>query len=129
VGLHICQINQRGSDDRGEWVSLANDGGTVAALTGLEITDFTRTQQHVHVYRFPPAQGGQALTLAPGQTAYVFTGAGRSERLADGDILLFAGRAAPVWNNTGDVADLRNLRGEFVDSMTVGSPARHPNGH
>jgi hypothetical protein len=129
VGLHICQINQRGSDNRGEWVSVANDGGTVEGLTGLEITDFTRTQQHVHVYRFPPAHGGQALTLAPGQTAYVFTGAGRSERLPDGDLLLFAGRAAPVWNNTGDVAYLRNLRGEFVDSMTVGSPARHPNGH
>lgn len=129
MGLHICQINQRGSDDRGEWVSVANDGGSTAALTGLEITDFTRTQQHVHVYHFPPAQGGEALTLAPRQTAYVFTAAGRNERLADGDILLFAGRAAPVWNNTGDVAYLRNLGGEFIDTLTVGSPARHPNGH
>jgi hypothetical protein len=129
VGLHICQINQRGSDNRGEWVSVANDGGTVAGPPGLGTPDFPHPPQHVHVYRFPPAQGGQALTLAPGQTAYIFTGAGRSERLGDGDLLLFAGRAAPVWNNTGDVAYLRNLRGEFVDSMTVGLPARHPNGH
>jgi hypothetical protein len=128
VGLHICQINQRGSDDRGEWVSIANDGVSAVGLTGLEITDFTRTQQHVHVYRFPSPQG-QALMLAPGQTAYIFTGAGRSERLTDGDLLLFAGRAAPVWNNTGDVAYLRNSLGEFIDTMTVGSPARHPNGH
>jgi hypothetical protein len=101
----------------------------MVALTGLEITDYTRTQQHVHVYRFPPAQGGAALTLGPRQRAFVFSGSGNSERLAAGDLLLFAGRFAPVWNNTGDVAYLRNSRGEFVDSMTVGAPARHPNGH
>jgi hypothetical protein len=129
MGLHICQIAQRGGDARGEWVSVANDSKEVVGLTGLEITDYTRTQQHVHVYRFPPAQGGAVLTLAPGQTAYVFTGTGKSERLADGDLLLFAGRGAPVWNNTGDVAYLRRANGNFVDSMTVGHPARHPNGH
>ena len=34
------------------------------------------------------------------------------------------------WNNDGDVAYLREVTtGEFVDSMTVGSPARHPDGH
>jgi len=129
VGLHICQIDQRGSDDRGEWVSVANDGATALLFTGLEITDFTRRQQHVHVYTFPDAQGGVALLLQPGETAYVFTGPGHSERLADGDLLLFAGRRAPVWNNTGDGAYLRNARGEFIDWMTVGDPARHPNGH
>jgi hypothetical protein len=129
MGLHICEVSQRGSDQRGEWVCVANDGSAVVALTGLEITDFTRTQQHVHVYRFPPAQGGAALTLAPGQRAFVFSGSGANERLADGDLLLFAGRLAPVWNNTGDVAYLRNSRGEFIDTMTVGAPSLHPNGH
>jgi hypothetical protein len=129
MGLHICQISQRGTDQRGEWVSVANDGPTSFPVTGLEITDFTRTQQHVHVYRFPGAEGGADLMLASGQTAWVFSGLGRNVRLDDGDLLLFARRAAPVWNNTGDVAYLRNARGEFVDSMTVGSPARHPNGH
>jgi hypothetical protein len=83
----------------------------------------------VHVFSFPPAQGGAALTLGPGETAYVFTGSGRNERVADGDLLLFAGRHAPVWNNTGDVAYLRNARGEFIDWMDVEAPARHPNGH
>ncbi len=128
MGLHICQIEQRGTDSRGEWVSVANDGATVA-LTGLEITDFTRTQQHVHVFSFPAALGGVALLLRTGETAYVFTGSGRNERLANGDLLLFAGRHAPVWNNTGDVSYLRNARGEFMDWMSVGAPARHPNGH
>lgn len=129
MGLHICQINPRGSDARGEWLCVANDGTTAGPLTGLEITDFTRTQQHVHVYSFPEAQGGGALILAPGQTAYVFSGIGHSVRLADGDLLLFAERGAPIWNNRGDVAYLRNARGVFVDWMDVGAPARHPNGH
>lgn len=129
MSVHICQIKLRGTDSRGEWASVANDGPVAVPLTGLEITDFTRTQQHVHIYRFPRAQNGGALILARGQTAYIFTGSGWSERLPDGDLLLFAGRQAAVWNNAGDVAYLRNLRGEFVDSMTVGSPPRHPNGH
>jgi hypothetical protein len=128
-GLHICQISQTGSDARGEWVSISNDGLESYALTGLELTDYTETQRHVHVYRFPSATDGSPLWLNPGETAWVFTRAGRSERLPDGDLLLFAERSAPIWNNTGDVAYLRNVRGQFVDSMTVGDPARHPNGH
>ena len=36
---------------------------------------------------------------------------------------------APVWNNTGDVVYLRKPDGTFIDTMTVGDPARHPNGH
>lgn len=132
--LRICEISQYGTDERGEWVSVCNDGVTPEALTGLEITDYTRTQQHVHVYSFPSAQGGAQLTLPPGGVAYVFTGPGRDARItsrAGNDcLLLFAGRQAPIWNNTGDVAYLRHASsGEFVDTKTVGSPARHPNGH
>jgi Lamin Tail Domain len=115
MGLHICQINRFGSDDRGEWVSVANDGSTSVSLTSLEITDVTRSQQHVHVYSFPAARGGGALMLAPGQTAYVFTGSGHNARLPDGDLLLFAGRHASIWNNVGDVAYLRDRRGAFID--------------
>lgn len=132
--LHICNIAQRGSDDRGEWVSVCNDGSGSETLTGLEITDYTQTQQHVHIYRFPNAVGGVGLTLAPGGVAFVFTGQGHDERVrtpkGNDALLLFAGRRAPVWNNSGDVAYLRHVAdGRFVDSRTVGSPARHPNGH
>jgi hypothetical protein len=129
LGIHICRISQRGADERGEWVSVANDGEIGVALTGLEITDFTRTQQHVHVYSFPSATNNGSLMLMPGETAYVFSGPGSNVRLPDGDLLLFAGRLAPVWNNTGDVAYLRKSDGEIVDWLTVGAPARHPNGH
>jgi hypothetical protein len=128
-GLHICQISQTGTDSRGEWVAVANDGLLAAGLSGLEITDYTATQQHVHVYRFPLAIDASTLLLYPRQTAWVFSGTGQNERLADGDLLLFAEREAPIWNNSGDVAYLRDALGHFVDSMTVGDPARHPNGH
>jgi hypothetical protein len=128
-GLHICTVSLRGNDRRGEWVEAANDGSSSVALTGLKLTDYTATQRHVHIYTFPPAANGAPLRLAPGQTAFVFTGPGRSERLSDGNLLLFAGRAQPVWNNNGDVAYLRRSDGTFIDTMTVGYPKRHPNGH
>jgi hypothetical protein len=129
MGLHVCNVANRTTDRRGEYVEVANDGDQAVALTGLEITDYTATQQHVHFYHFPRAQGGGSLQLRPGQVAYVFTGSGQNERLADGDLLLFAGRSAPIWNNDGDVAYLRDSSGRFIDSRTVGDPKRHPNGH
>lgn len=129
MGIHICQVANRTADRRGEYVEVANDGDEAVALTGLEITDYTATQKHVHVYHFPGAQGGAALSLRPGQAAYVFTAHGQNVRLDDGDLLLFAERSASIWNNDGDVAYLRNSRGQFIDSMTVGDPKRHPNGH
>jgi lamin tail-like protein len=128
-GIHVCQVVPQTTDPRGEYVVVANDGTSSVPLTGLEITDYTMTQQHVHVYRFPQAQGNADLILSPGEEAYVFTGHGQNQRLGDGDLLLFAERSAPIWNNTGDVAYLRRLDGTFVDSMTVGDPPRHPNGH
>ena len=76
-----------------------------------------------HIYRFP------ALSLRPGQSAFVFTGPGRNDLSVHGDFVLFAGRRSAVWNNTGDVAYLRDARGRIIDSRSVGHPARHPNGH
>jgi hypothetical protein len=75
------------------------------------------------------ATGGAGLTLGSGNSVYVFTGPGTDQRLADGDLLLFAQRGAPIWNDNGDVAYFRNPDGTFIDTMTVGHPARHPNGH
>lgn len=131
-GLHICRIEPRGSDSRGEWVAVANDAETSQPLRDLKITDYTLQQQHVHVYRFPGAQGGAQLHLGPRETAYVFTSAGTNASIMHNgrrQLLLFAGRAVAVWNNAGEVAYLRRADGTFVDSMTVGDPARHPRGH
>jgi hypothetical protein len=128
MSLHICAVVPRTSDPRGEYVEISNDGPE-AVLTGLKLTDYTATQQHVHIYTFPAAQGGYSLKLGRGQAAFVFSGPGRNERGSDGNLYLFAGRRAPVWNDTGDVAYLRLPDGRFIDTMTVGSPKRHPAGH
>lgn len=133
AGMHICAINPDGSNGFGEWVSVANDGLLGSPLTGLMLTDYTATQQEVHIYKFPGTTTGGSLTLSPGQTAFVFTGHGTNQwvdgRSGKKELHLFMGRSAKVWNNDGDVAYLRKLDGTFVDSLTVGAPARHPNGH
>jgi hypothetical protein len=98
-------------------------------LSGRKITDYTATQKHVHVYTFPKLVGGGTFFLRPGQSAYVFTGHGKNQPSSQGSWLLFAGRSAPIWNNTGDVAYLRESNGEFIDYLTVGTPKRHPGGH
>jgi hypothetical protein len=76
-GIHVCQIVPRTNDPRGECVVVANDGNSAVSLTGLELTDYTGTQQHVHVIRFPQAQGDKNLLLGPGEQAFVFTGNGQ----------------------------------------------------
>lgn len=126
---HVCFVANRSTDSRGEYVEIANGAAVPVALTGLELTDYTTGQRHVHVFHFPSAVGGGALTLGPGSVAYVFSGRGTNQLLGDGSLLLFAQRSAPIWNNTGDVAYLRRADGTFVDTRTVGDPKRHPNGH
>lgn len=126
---HVCLVANRSSDRRGEYVEIANGSNVPVALTGLELTDYTIGQRHVHVSRFPTSSDGGILTLSAGSVAYVFSSHGTNELLADGSLLLFAGRSAPIWNNDGDVAYLRRTDGTFVDSRTVGDPKRHPNGH
>jgi hypothetical protein len=126
---HICVVANRTQDARGEYVEVANSGSSTIAVNKLELSDYTATQRRSHVYRFPAAEGGGDLYLAPGQSAFVFTGIGKDVRNSDGNLVLFAGRSAPIWNNDGDVAYLRRLDGTFVDSRTVGDPKRHPNGH
>jgi hypothetical protein len=133
VEPHVCAISQQGTDDRGEWVSVVNGGTGAVALTGLELTDYTETQQLVHVYRFPKTTTGHSLMLGAGEHTFVFSGKGQNRwHTRDNgkrELWLFAGRSAPVWNNDGDVAYLRRLDGTFVSSLTVGDPPRHPNGH
>jgi hypothetical protein len=80
VEPHVCKISQNGTDDRGEWVSVVDGGRTPVALTGLELTDYTKTQQHVHIYRFPKTKNGTALMLAWGEHAFVFTGKSTNKR-------------------------------------------------
>lgn len=126
---HICVVANRTPDQRGEYVEIANAGPQAVALTGLELSDYTSTQQRPHIYRFPRTTTGQALHLRPQESAYIFTGVGQNCRSDSGSLLLFWNLAHTVWNDDGDVAYLRHSDGTFVDTMTVGDPKRHPGGH
>jgi hypothetical protein len=129
VEPHICVVENRATDDRGEYVEVANGGANRVELTGLELTDYTDTQTRPHIYHFPGNTENGTLFLNPGESAFVFTGSGENSRGDNGNLYLFWNRAARVWNDDGDVAYLRRADGTFIDSRTVGDPKRHPNGH
>jgi hypothetical protein len=103
------------------------------AVTGLEITDYTRLQLNAHIYRFPRTTQATMLLLGTFESAIVCTGQGDNRWYTDDNgkrwLLLFMARAAPIWNNSGDVVYLRKTDGTFVDTSTLGDPPRHPNGH
>ena len=122
MGLHICAVVQRGPGSSSEHVEVVNDGAEPVPVTGLELTDCAG-QQHEHVYTFPKGE------LAAGQTAYVYSGTGKSQLTRSGDLILFAGLRAPVWKDDSHVAYLRHPDGKIIDTMHAGRPPRHPNGH
>ena len=122
MGLHICAVVQRGASSASEHVEVVNDGAAPVPVTGLELTD-CRDQQHEHVYSFPAGE------LGAGETAYVYSEEGTSQRTHTGDVILYAGRRGPVWKDESHVAHLRHPDGRIIDTMRVGRPPRHPNGH
>lgn len=93
VQITLIVYNPAGDDVQGEYVRLENKGGTTAVLTGWTLSD-----NDSHVYNFP---GG--FTLAPGAAVLVWVKSG-----ANNATNLYWGSAQAFWNNTGDVAYLRN---------------------
>ena len=79
MGLHICAVVQRGSSSLSEHVEIVNDGAEPVPVTGLELTDCSG-QHHEHVYSFPKGE------LAAGETAYVYSKKGNSQRTRTGDL-------------------------------------------
>lgn len=122
MGLHICAVVKRGSSSASEHVEIVNDGAEPVPVTGLELTACSG-QQHTHVYAFPQGE------LAAGETAYVYSEEGKSRRMHTGDLMLYAGLPARVWKDESVVAYLRHPDGRIIDTMHVGRPPRHPDGH
>lgn len=87
-----------GTDVQREQVRLINDGDSPIALGGWMLHDAARRP---NVYTFAPTQ-----RLAAGATLRLWTGRGSDD---DGDV--YWGRRKAVWNNTGDVAVLRDPDG------------------
>jgi hypothetical protein len=122
MGLHICAVVQRGSGSPREYVEIVNDGAEPVTVTGLELTA-SAGQHHEHVYSFP--QGD----LGAGETAYVYSAEGKSQRTRTGDLILYAGLQGSVWKDDSQVAYLRRPDGKIIDTMHAGRPPRHPDGH
>ncbi len=122
MGLHICAVVQRGSGSPREYVEVVNDGAEPVTVTGLELTDCPG-QHHEHVYTFPQGE------LEPGETAYIYSASGSNQRTRTGDLILYAGLQASVWQDDSHVAFLRHPDGQIIDTMHAGRPPRHPDGH
>lgn len=128
---HICDLNWRTSDPQQEWVKVVNAGLSTQVLTGRRLTDETETQADPHIYVFPRYNDGAPIQLTPGERVFVVIGVGEGGwRPVDGvnSLVLYWGLRACVWNNSGDVAYLRESDGRIIDYCTVGNPPRHP-GH
>ncbi len=122
MGLHICAVVQRGASAASECVEVVNDGAAPVSVSGLELTDCC-AEHHEHIYSFPKGE------LGAGETAYVYTGDGHSQRTHTGDLMLYAGLPAPVFKDDSHVAHLRHPDGRIIDTLRAGRPPRHPDGH
>jgi len=87
-----------GPEPQGEYVLIENDRATATDLAGWKLQDAAS-----HTYTFP------AFRLVPGAPVKVWTGTGAND--AEN---LFWGRHQAVWNNTGDIATLRDAAGTEV---------------
>ncbi len=94
-------------DDRqdlnGEWVRLTNRGEGLVLLAGWTLSDTTGS----HPYVFP------AYILMPGSSVTVYSGRGTMN-----DTALFMGLDAPLWDNTGDEATLKDGNGNIIDQRS-----------
>jgi serine protease len=78
----------------------------------MEVTDYSVADAAGHSIDL------SAERLAPGETLELFTrDLGDLEEYSDADHVHWWGREQSVWNDSGDVAVLRNPDGEFVDRL------------
>ena len=81
-----------------EWVEITNKGSSDVNLAGWTLNDAQN-----HIYTFPD------FVLAAGAKVVVRTGVGDDSA---GD--LFWSRSSSIWNNSGDLAQLKDLVGSVV---------------
>lgn len=110
VQIYRVYYDSPGSDNRsnsslnGEWVQLFNTSKTSRQLKGYKLRDKTG-----YTYTFG------SFTLGGRKSVYVHTGKGTNSAAHR-----YWGRAAYVWNNTGDAAYLRYPNGSAADSCSWG---------
>ena len=83
-----------------EYFALQNRGDAAVDLSGWSVAN-----ERGWTFVFPAG-----FTLPPGAVVYVHSGAG-----SNSDTILYWHAAEPVWNNTSDIAILRNAAGLIVE--------------
>ena len=109
IKISATQFDAPG-DDRtnlnGEWVRLTNRGDFPVLLSGWTLTDRTGSFSYI----FP------VFVVMPGTSVTIYTGSGMAN-----DTALFMGQANPVWENSGDVALLKDGKGNLIDQKAKGA--------
>jgi len=112
IQLTKVYYNSPGSDTgsntslNAEYVRLTNKRSYTINLKSWTVRDLSS-----HVYTF-----SSDFRLAPGASVYIHTGKGTN---TSGH--RYWGRAAYVWNNTGDKATVRNPSATTIDTCSWGS--------
>jgi len=108
--LEVC-FDPTGIDLPREHAILRNPSSTLLDLAGWTIED--AAPKRPHRYRFPPL-----ALIVPGGELRLFSGRGQ-----DNATTLYWGRRQAVWNNTGDIAILRDPDGvERARAVCVPAP-------
>ena len=89
-----------------EYFTLENTGTRPVDLTGWSVSN-----EHGDAFEFP-----DGFTLAPGAIVTIHSGAGTNT-----EAILYWNAAAPVWNNTTDIAILYNAQDDIVDVYAYAS--------
>lgn len=106
VVISATHFNAPGDDRQnvnGEWILLTNRGNDMVLIAGWTLSDNSRSI----LYTFP------AVYLVPNETVTIYSGTGTLNNTA-----LFMGKTEPVWNNSGDIAILKDGSGKIIDQMS-----------
>ena len=106
--IEIAFIDFWPANEIAEYVRIENHGLGQTALTNWKLCDSQN-----NCYTFP------AFTLGAGQAVRVWTGAGTNDTAN-----LHWGLGSPVWDNSGDVATLRNASSVLIDTYAYAAPLR-----
>lgn len=121
----------------GEFIELLNVSGRELNLAGCRITQrqfsSPSSSGKSEAKKFPlegqggPVDFGKNPRLLPGQTVRIMTRKKVSSDPVDDPHRFYIGSPRPIWNNSGDRAEVENAEGDMVASFGYKSQAGDPN--
>ncbi len=121
LGVKIIELN-----NKKEFVLIKNEGGAAVNLKGWQLHDQESGKSRKNAYTF------QDLQLKPGEVLQVQSGISKKDQKASvapaklenaNHYILWSSRK--VWNDSGDVAYLRDREGRVVDEKGNGKKIKN----